>query len=265
MRALYVGESSYKIINICNGSFLFDINGHIHSSESYEIHFCLSGKGNLILDDKTYELKEDMIYVTGPNIWNRQIINKTDPLNELCIYIQKVQNGNDRLSRIFNSTHFWIGESNKTTRDLFSSILEINNQKTYYANEKKNHMVGLIITELSNMYAPEFVLDIDDTVDDTKFMIIEMAFLYDYPFITLEELSKRLCMSQRQTQRILNDFYGASFREKLTKARLEAAILKMLNGKNVSTAAIEVGYANPQSFIRAFKKHYDKTPTEYAY
>ena len=263
MRELYVGESSYKLISISNGKFHFDINGHKHSSESYEIHFCLGGKGSVVLEERKYDLYKNMIYVTGPDVWNRQIIDKEDPLDEICIYIQKVSTGKDRLSRTFNSTHFWVGPANETIKNLFFSLLSLKEQRTYYANEKKNHFTGLIIAELSYLYTPDFLMEVDDTLDDTKFMIIEMAFIYDYHFITLEELSERLGLSPRQTQRILQEYYGTSFREKLIKSRLEAGILKMYTGKSVGQSALEVGYADAQSFIRAFKKYYGKTPAQY--
>ena len=37
----------------------------------------------------------------------------------------------------------------------------------------------------------------------------------------------------------------------------------MYTGKSVGQSALEVGYADAQSFIRAFKKYYGKTPAQY--
>ena len=97
---------------------------------------------------------------------------------------------------------------------------------------------------------------------ETIFLIIEEAFLYDYANITIDELAMRIGLSVRQTQRILKQYYGVTFRDKCIKSRMEAAQLLLKKGKSVNQVAREVGYANTPSFIRAFKKLYNKTPTK---
>lgn len=262
MREICVGKSKYKIVNVSSGTFDSDINGHSHGSESYEIHYCFGGKGELITDNSSYPLGENSLYITGPNIWHRQIISKSDPLNEICLYIQKTVTGTDILSAAFNSTHFWIGEGNSSIKNFFSELHFTAYQSSLYAKEKQIHIAGLIVTELSFLYSPNLVADKKESPDDKKFAIIENSFIYDYSTVTLPELSCQLGLSVRQTQRILKQYYGVTFREKQISARLEAAYLKLQNGKSVNEAAAEVGYADTPSFIRAFKKKYGKTPSQ---
>lgn len=262
MKELHVGKSTYKIVNISSGIFSSDINGHSHGSESYEIHFCFEGNGQLITDNNSFPLVENSLYVTGPNIWHRQVIDKEDPLGETCLYIQKTSGGSDVLSGTFNATHFWIGEGNKSMKDLFTQLHNIAYQNSLYAKEKQTHLAELIVTELSFIYSPELIINDNYTPDDKKFVIIENAFIFDYTNITLSELSKRLGLSSRQTQRVLIQYYGMTFRDKLISARMEAALMKLKEGKTVGEITYEVGYADAPSFIRAFKKHYGKTPSE---
>lgn len=262
MRELHIGKSKYKILNISSGVFSADISGHTHSSESYEIHFCFGGKGELITDSSKYELKKDSLYVTGPGIWHRQIIDKNDPLDEICLYIRIIRKGTDILSGAFNSTYFWSGTATKPIKSFFCELNEISHQKSLYAKEKQAHLSELIMTELAFIYSSELVYDENDTPDDKKFLIIENAFIFDYKNITLQKLSERLGLSTRQTQRILQQYYGVTFREKQLTARSEAALLLLQNGNSVTDTAFEVGYADTASFSRAFKKHFGKAPSD---
>jgi AraC-like DNA-binding protein len=56
-----------------------------------------------------------------------------------------------------------------------------------------------------------------------------------------------------------------SFSQYLEEFRLEKARDMLLNDENrpISSIASSVGYANPQTFRRAFKKHYGMTPSAY--
>ncbi len=262
MKELHIGKSAYKILNISSGAFSSDINGHSHGSESYEIHFCFEGKGELITDNNSYLLGKNSLYITGPNLWHRQVIDKEDPLNEICLYIQKTSTGTDVLSGTFNATHFWIGQASDGIKNLFTQLHQIAYQNSLYAKEKQTHLAELIVTELSFLYSPELIINDSDTPDDKKFIIIENAFIFDYMNITLPELSKRLGLSSRQTQRVLRQYYGMTFRDKQISAKMEAALMKLREGKNINEITFEVGYADSPSFIRAFKKHYGKTPSE---
>ncbi len=262
MKDLHIGKSKYKILNISSGVFSSDISGHTHSSESYEIHYCFGGKGRLVTDSNEYELNKNSLYITGPGIWHRQVIDKDNPLDEICLYIQRTSKGTDILSSTFNDTHFWSGAATTTLQNLFFELDKLSAQKSLYAKEKQAHLSELIITELAFIYSTELVDEEKDTPDDRKFIIIENAFIFDYMSITLPELSKRLGLSRRQTQRILQQYYGVTFREKQITARLEWALMYLQNGKSVSATAYEVGYADISSFSRAFKKHYGKLPSD---
>ena len=78
-------------------------------------------------------------------------------------------------------------------------------------------VTGIIIKLLSDTVRkllPETFTDIDiaDGLNERRFIIIEMAFLYDKN-ITLSKLSEQIGVCERQTQRLLKKYYSKSFRE----------------------------------------------------
>lgn len=261
MKELHVGKSKFKLVNISAGKFPSDINGHSHSARSYEIHYCYEGNGTLLTNGQSYEIKRNTLYVTGPNVWHRQTIDKNNPMAEVCLYIQLVCKGEDQISDSLLGVHFWAGQGNETLKALFGALEALGEGKDFLSREKQVHIAELIVTELAGIYRQGAAGAEQDTPEDRKFVIIENAFLYEYDSVTLEGLAARLGMSVRQTQRILARYYGMAFREKKTAARLEAAYVLIQNGSSIGEASTSVGYSDAASFIRAFKKQYGTTPS----
>ena len=262
MKELHVGRSKFKLVNISAGKFLRDINGHSHSADSYEIHYCYDGSGILWTGGQSYGIKSDTLYVTGPNVWHRQTIDPNNPMAEVCLYIQLVCKGKDQISASLLGADFWIGQGNGTLKALFGALEALGEKKDFLAREKQVHIAELIVTELAGIYSQGEAVAEQDTPEDRKLVIIEEALLYEYDSLTLKGLALRLGMSTRQTQRVLARYYGMAFREKKTAARLEAAYVMIQNGNSVGGAASSVGYSDAASFIRAFKKQYGITPSK---
>jgi len=259
---LHVGKSKYRLVRIVDENFTQDIGGHRHGVQSYEIHYCTRGSGELSTESNSYPLSQGTLYVTGPNVWHRQLVDKKNPLGEICVFVELITKGSDILSASFNSTHFWIGRASSAIKEIFELLYGLLDKNSVYSREMRTHLSELIITELSHLYSKNFVAAAKDTPDDKKLVIIDESFIYDYSNITINELADRIGLSVRQTQRVLKQFYGVTFREKCMKSRLEAAYIMLKNGKSVSQVATDVGYADTPAFIRAFKNMYKKTPAQ---
>ena len=82
--------------------------------------------------------------------------------------------------------------------------------------------------------------------------------------INLKKLSKRLFLSEKQTERIIKKSFGVSFREKLSKIRIANA-KKMLaeTGLEIRDIAEACGYSSYNGFYLAFREKTKMTPNEY--
>jgi AraC-like DNA-binding protein len=99
---------------------------------------------------------------------------------------------------------------------------------------------------------------------DSKYLIIEESFLYDYEILTLETLAKRLGLSNRQTERCLKEYYGKTFLQKKTEAKMSMAKI-YLNDPTLSISEIanRLNYSSIEHFSYAFKQYYKTSATEY--
>ena len=93
---------------------------------------------------------------------------------------------------------------------------------------------------------------------------MEESFLYDYETITLESLAKRLGLGIRQTERFLKDYYGKTFTQKKTEARMSMAKI-FLNDKELSISEIakRLNYSSAEHFAYAFKRYYGISASAY--
>lgn len=85
------------------------------------------------------------------------------------------------------------------------------------------------------------------------------------PNFNVEQLSRELCISRAQLFRRMKEITGISTSEFIRNLRLEQAARLLREGKiNVSQVAYSVGFNSQTHFSTLFKKHYGKSPSEYA-
>lgn len=89
-------------------------------------------------------------------------------------------------------------------------------------------------------------------------------FRNNYDTITLSELAAKLHYTVPYCSRYLKKNLGCTFSELLRHTRFQRAE-ELLTGSSMTVGQIsdELGYENPESFIRIFKKEYQMTPAQY--
>lgn len=247
---------------------------HAHSSNSYEIHFIPRGKGTLIADAKTYPVHPGVLFTTGPHIEHAQISNPDDPMYEYCIYLKIERQAKSRGKRpaapevmqSFIDYPFWYGTDSTGITDVLEQIRRELSQPGVAAPLMlealfRQFMVCMLrnydrTSQSAVAYAPVPVIK--------AYILIEDSFLYEYDTITLDELSRRLGLSVRQTSRILFSKYGQNFTQMRTEARMAAAAEFLREDRlSISEISVRLGYSCPNHFHTAFKKYYGKTASQY--
>lgn len=204
----------WNIGDLGGGRLQENIAGHAHSKNSYELHFITGGRGTLITEDKKYDLKSGDFFVTGPNIYHAQETDAAEPTEDVFIYLQK--NGgqmHNLFASAFINTHFYFTEHFDHT--IAKALLDEYRQKQ---PDYKSAVQGLaiqLLTQIVRCYLPPDAVEYaeSDNLYDKRFIIIENSLLYD-PNITLTQLSEKIGVCPRQTERLLRKYYGKTFREK---------------------------------------------------
>lgn len=82
--------------------------------------------------------------------------------------------------------------------------------------------------------------------------------------IGLDDLAQYLNYSSWYTSKIFKNIFNQNFRSYVNMRRVEIAKDMLDNGSKVSEAAVAVGCAHIETFMRIFKKHTGMLPSEYA-
>lgn len=84
--------------------------------------------------------------------------------------------------------------------------------------------------------------------------------------VSLQDIADMLFVSPQYISRLFRNYYSMTYKQYLTKIRLEHAVYEMLyTDANFLEIAMECGFSSQHSFIDAFKKRYGMTPSQYKY
>ncbi len=98
----------------------------------------------------------------------------------------------------------------------------------------------------------------------TLFAAIGYIFTTEDDVVTAEEVSNIVGFSRYHLSRMFQAFFQESPRQLIVRTRVERAAVKLIKTPaSVSSIASEEGYANAESFTRAFRTEYGLTPRDF--
>ncbi|MGN0779186.1 MAG: AraC family transcriptional regulator [Aristaeellaceae bacterium] len=260
-----------QIINLKHEYILQELPFHSHGSDCYEIHYISCGCGKLCAAGSDYDLSPNTLFTTGPHVMHAQQPDLKDPMKEFCIYMKvnapARQKTVSQLVHTFCRTDFWIGQDTQGIHGLMQQLF-FELEHTYIGyQEQIRLLLSQILIAVTRNYEQQRDLNQEAAQIpqvDHKSLLIEEYFLYEYQKLSLDELSSRLFLSPRQTQRLLREYYGKTFHEKKLEARMSAACILLENSnRSIASIAEALGYSTPEQFSVTFKKQHQITPSEY--
>ena len=82
--------------------------------------------------------------------------------------------------------------------------------------------------------------------------------------LSLDEIARRVASSRRQLQRAYAEIGQTTFRDHLTRVRMEKAS-ELLAGRTLTVREVahRVGYRQPAQFAKAFRRHLGVAPSDF--
>lgn len=265
---------TFSALNIVFERFQRSIPKHSHGAESYEIHYIPYGKGTVTIDGETHQVVPGTLYITGPHVEHEQIPDSLDPMNEYCIYL-KIKNKKKALHNdftnnyvsLFTNTTKWFGQDTQDIHLLMQQIFqELEYEYIGYMTQVETLLAQCIVKIIRNyQHHRESKKHFSaSNLVDSKYIIVEESFLYEYENLTLQTLASRLGLSTRQTERFLRDTYNRTFLQKITEAKMSAANILLCDmNHSITDIAYKLGYSSVEHFSHAYKRYYGITASAY--
>ena len=248
----------------------------LHSHANFEFHIPLLGEATFETEKKQYILRENDAVLVFPYAFHRFCEQeKEGAVLSFSFSAERLKkdNGYDYFSLLEAQTDgtkdILVIEQALVMAEHLKKIMSNVYSKNVFAQEETKALFILLFTQLLSRFC---VMDNKEGIDDagaseydTRVYMIEDYFneYYDRN-ISLKKLSELLFLSEKQTERIINKYFGMGFKQFLCKTRIKIAQnLLRDTDKEVKQISEEVGYQSYNGFYTAFKRETGFTPLDY--
>jgi AraC-like DNA-binding protein/mannose-6-phosphate isomerase-like protein (cupin superfamily) len=251
---------------------------HCHSS--YELHYISKGKGILDVPGQRFLIGPGTFYLTGPGIYHKQLADSSEPMDEYCINFEIKLRRRKRLKSdsflpaeteelfaVLQDTTFWFGKDEFGSISLFQAIMDEFQNRWLGQYTVIQSLVSQIIVQAVRSFTQnrESGSRIPRKIpNDSRRFLVDDYFRDPGMKLTPADLAVKIGVSVRQLERLMKQYYGMTFHDRLRLSRLEQARDELIHTTDtVSSIAERLGYSSPGHFARLFREHSGMTPSEY--
>lgn len=244
-----------------------------HSHQYNEIYFLQSGKCNVYIDNETYCLEDGSVLFIPAFKEHTFIYPFTQDVKRTVLYISTEQlnwyfnkDFKDEINNLFINKHLQL--SRKSFSNL-SNIFEKIQFEKYSLDNMSESLTKAYFFELIIylIRCQRYTHNINQRTNLSNITIGEIVNFIENNYsrqLTLPEIAAQFGISESSLTKKIKIFTNMTFKEYLTKTRIEAAKSLLISSeKSITEIAYECGYNNSNFFGDVFKKAVDMSPSSY--
>ena len=228
------------------------------------IHYVLSGKGILVIDNEEFKVHKDQIFYIPPDVSAYYKADHKEPWSYKWFHIGGTafhsvlkEIGLDKKSPVLNIT------SNNTPKGCFEDIV----RRIFENYEKEYYCIGKIY-EMLDYFKSEYANAAETTYEKLQLQYVRTVIKYIQlkysEQIHMDDIAGTCGLNRSYLSRLFHDATGYTIKGYLLSYRMKTA-QSMLKESDypVQYVGTAVGYTDIYTFSKAFKKFTGKTPTDY--
>jgi len=257
-----------------------EVPSTMHYSEYFELRYIQSGNAILYSDEYQLSLSEGNILLIPPKVKTCLFVPSGSKAYNILIRPRTINSAffnlvsqNDFLAHFFTRALY----GSKSAYILWKYHPYANIERIIHSCEKEfygdqiycQRMIEILLMELfiEILRIEEIEGSYPNTSTPNSEEIIRLLIMYfneNGYNLSLSSASEMFNYSERQLERIIKQYMGGTFSDLKRRSRMERAnALLKNNNLLISDIAIQLGYENSNSFIKAYKKEFSLTPSEY--
>lgn len=244
-----------------------------HSHQYNEIYFLQSGKCNVYIDNETYCLEDGSVLFIPAFKEHTFIYPFSQDVKRTVLYISTEQlnwyfneDFKDEINNLFINKHLQL--SRKSFSNLSNIFEKIQFEKYSLDNMSelltKAYFFELIIYLIR---CQRYTHNINQKTNLSNITIGEIVNFIENNYsrqLTLPEIAAQFGISESSLTKKIKIFTNMTFKEYLTKTRIEEAKSLLISSeKSITEIAYECGYNNSNFFGDVFKKAVGMSPSSY--
>lgn len=250
-----------------------EVEHHYHEFDKVLIFY--SGSAEYIVEGVTYHLMPgDVLFVRHHDIHKPLISADTEYERAILWISPHFLNGGpygdtnmEHCFSVSSQSHSCLYKPNTETRTriryLVTELEKASKSEDFASGILADTYFLQLIIELNRCVindCPETPKSIDSKMDETiRFINSNLA-----SELSVDRLASMCCLSRYYFMRRFKDATGYTVHGYVQQKRLARAAELLLDGMPVAQAAAEVGFEEYSSFLRAFRKSFSVTPTEFS-
>ena len=224
------------------------------------IHFVISGKGRLYMNDLCYEISKGQGFLIPANVKAYYEADEEDPWHYIWIHV-----GGVRLSEVFYLTGIgenqpvFTPESQESRPEIILNEIIQMRQQELYCIGKLYELFSFMTTTSTTRVRKEISPQLQYVQKTIKYIQLKYS-----EQLKVDDISYACGLNRSYLSRLFKDATGTSVQAYIMSYRMKKAVTLMAEtNKTIQDISLAVGYNDIFTFSKAFKKCYGIAPSEY--
>lgn len=213
----------------------------------YLIHYVISGCGTFVKNKTVREISEGEIFIIKPGNVYSYTADKDTPWEYMWFSFD------GELASVFEKCEDTIKIADDTV--LYDML-----KMTQYKNTCMEYLTGKLYEFMSELFEEYHYADSGSDYVKTVSDFIKANYMRK---ISVSDIADNINLNSRYLSRIFKREKGITIQEYILKQKFSKAKKLLSMGFSVSETALTVGYTDPFTFSKIFKKHTGIAPSEY--
>lgn len=250
----YVSESRYET----------DWHSIMHSHPFTELFYVVKGRGQFLIENKVFEVKEDDLIIVNANVRHNESSKDMEPMEYIVLGVDDISIlAQDKGRGEYYSLHNYSDYKSDVLFYLKTLLREVQSQSKYYELISKNLLEILLINIIRRTDIRLSVADNKELVSNCKYVkeYIEDNFRED---LCLEDLCQVSYMNKYYLVHAFKKYCGMTPIQYMIHLRLKMACDLLINSDySIAHIANFIGMSSQSYFAQTFKKEFDMSPLMY--
>lgn len=251
-----------------------------HSHEFLELFYVLKGHSDQVINGIDFNMAQGDICIIPPNV--KHSLSVFDDSIILNILVRKTTFENifhnflctknifsafilDNLYSTKASDYLiFHTKPQSQVQNLILELYKENNLQDFYSQDVMPILLHRLFVEILRTSEADYELPPNVNKDSLlRFELIQ--YIQDsYKEASLDNLAENFKLTPQYASKLIRQLTGKTFSQILLNIRMQRACTLLQDTKiPIGDIAFEIGYANPEHFIRLFKREFSITPGEY--
>jgi len=230
----------------------------------FSMHFVISGKGHITLDDAVYPLKAGDSFLHFPHELMRYQTSEDDRWDIYWIQFYGGSLPDLFLERGFVKSSIWSLKQSELLQEAFEELIEEIETNNFLRPSKISSLTFSILNEFISNALPYANFRQSMNLDPVTKLLIPMQHECGQPFI-LEDWAQRSGLTPNYFCSLFKKTTGMTPVTYITKCRMQKSKLLLLNQPDlpIKDVAMQSGYPSVSYFNKKFMEFEGKTPGEF--